>query len=63
MQIFALGMDVDIADPESGRSILESGEAGEMIVRKPFPSMDRSHVKTSTFSDILLRRHAVLLLG
>lgn len=35
-------MDVDIADPESGRSILDSGEAGEMIVRKPFPSMNRS---------------------
>ncbi|KAF2161713.1 hypothetical protein M409DRAFT_27771 [Zasmidium cellare ATCC 36951] len=39
MQIFALGMDVDIADPETGGSIMQSGEAGEMIVRKPFPSM------------------------
>lgn len=39
MQIFAMGMDVDIADPETGDSILESGESGEMIVRKPFPSM------------------------
>ena len=39
MQIFALGMDVDIADPITGESIMESGEAGEMIVRTPFPSM------------------------
>ena len=39
MQIFGLGMDVDIADSESGESILNSGESGEMIVRKPFPSM------------------------
>lgn len=39
MQIFALGMDVDIADPQTGESILETGDAGEMIVRQPFPSM------------------------
>ncbi len=39
MQLLGLGMDVDIADPVTGESILESGEAGEMIVRKPFPSM------------------------
>ncbi|KXT04662.1 hypothetical protein AC578_2121 [Pseudocercospora eumusae] len=39
MQIFALGMDVDVAHPETGQSILESGDAGEMIVRRPFPSM------------------------
>lgn len=39
MQIFALGMDVDIVDPVSGESIASSGEAGEMIVRRPFPSM------------------------
>jgi acetoacetyl-CoA synthetase len=39
MQIFALGMDVDIADPQSGESILHTGEAGEMVVRRPFPSM------------------------
>ncbi|CAK4028733.1 Acetoacetyl- synthetase [Lecanosticta acicola] len=39
MQVFALGMDVDIANPETGDSILESGESGEMIVRRPFPSM------------------------
>lgn len=39
MQIAALGMDVDIADPVTGDSILQSGEAGEMIVRTPFPSM------------------------
>lgn len=39
MQIFGLGMDVDVAHPETGESILESGEPGELIVRKPFPSM------------------------
>ena len=39
MQIFGLGMDVDIAHPETGESILHTGEAGEIIVRKPFPSM------------------------
>lgn len=39
MQIFGLGMDVDIAHPETGESIMHSGDAGEMIVRKPYPSM------------------------
>jgi acetoacetyl-CoA synthetase len=39
MQIRALGMDVDIVDPNSGASIYDSGEAGEMIIRRPFPSM------------------------
>lgn len=39
MQVFALGMDVDIVDPESGESIMQTAEAGEMILRKPFPSM------------------------
>lgn len=35
----ALGIDADIADPVTGQSIKESGEAGELVVRKPFPSM------------------------
>jgi acetoacetyl-CoA synthetase len=39
MQIFALGMDVDIADPHTGASIAHTDVAGEMIVRTPFPSM------------------------
>lgn len=39
MQIYALGMDVDILDPNSGVSIEHTGEAGEMVIRKPFPSM------------------------
>lgn len=39
MQILALGMDVDILDQESGESIAHTGEAGEMVIRKPFPSM------------------------
>ncbi|EMC94869.1 hypothetical protein BAUCODRAFT_141124 [Baudoinia panamericana UAMH 10762] len=39
MQIFGLGMDVDVADPVTGESMLQTGEAGEMVVRKPFPSM------------------------
>ncbi|OQO12728.1 hypothetical protein B0A48_02192 [Cryoendolithus antarcticus] len=63
MQIRALGMDVDIVDPDSGLSIADTGEAGEMIIRKPFPSMpcffwgdaDNSIYKSSyfeRFSDI-----------
>ena len=39
MQIFGLGMDVDVVDAESEESILQTGEPGEMIVRQPFPSM------------------------
>ncbi|KAK4547181.1 hypothetical protein LTR36_001402 [Oleoguttula mirabilis] len=39
MQVLGLGMDVDVADPLTGESIMHTGEAGEMIVRKPFPSM------------------------
>lgn len=39
MQIRALGMDVDIVDSTTGDSMYDSGEAGEMIIRKPFPSM------------------------
>jgi len=39
MQIFALGMDVDVVDAGTEESILSTGEAGEMIVRQPFPSM------------------------
>lgn len=39
MQVRALGMDVDILDAGSGESVYASGEAGEMVIRKPFPSM------------------------
>ena len=39
MQIFALGMDVDVVDADTEESILETGKAGEMVVRQPFPSM------------------------
>ena len=39
MQMFALGIDVDVADPETGKSIKDTGLPGEFIVRKPFPSM------------------------
>ena len=49
MQMHGLGMDVDVADPETGRSIkgqLERDQSGkwmprpgELVVRKPFPSM------------------------
>jgi acetoacetyl-CoA synthetase len=39
MQVYGLGMDVDVADPITGESIAHTGQAGEMIVRKPFPSM------------------------
>ena len=39
MQVGGLGMAIDVADPVTGESIAHTGEAGEMIVRKPFPSM------------------------
>jgi acetoacetyl-CoA synthetase len=39
MQIPALGQDVDVGDPETGESIKDSGYAGELICRSPFPSM------------------------
>ncbi|KAJ5620179.1 acetoacetate-CoA ligase [Penicillium lagena] len=39
MQILGLGIDVDILDPVTGESIAHTGEAGEMVVKKPFPSM------------------------
>ena len=39
MQTLALGMDVDVVDPDSGESIMQTGEPGELIIRKPFPSM------------------------
>lgn len=39
IQLIALGMDVDIADPVSGTSIRDSGDSGEMVCRQPFPSM------------------------
>lgn len=32
-------MAVDVADPQSGHSIMDTGEPGEMVMRKPFPSM------------------------
>jgi len=39
MQVLGLGIDVDIVDPETGHSIANTGHSGEMIIRKPFPSM------------------------
>ncbi|KIW02698.1 acetoacetate-CoA ligase [Verruconis gallopava] len=39
MQLPALGQDVDVGDPETGESIKDTGEAGELICRSPFPSM------------------------
>ena len=36
----ALGMAMDVVD-ESGRSLVESGEVGELVCRKPFPGMTR----------------------
>ncbi len=39
MQLPALGMDIDVADPVTGESIKETGMAGEQITRAPFPSM------------------------
>lgn len=39
MQTQALGIAVDVLDPNTGVSIRDSGEPGEMVVRKAFPSM------------------------
>lgn len=39
MQLLGLGMDVDVLDPDTGSSILNSGADGEMVIRAPFPSM------------------------
>ncbi|RJE22876.1 acetoacetyl-CoA synthase [Aspergillus sclerotialis] len=39
MQVLGLGIDVDILDPVTGKSIAHTGEAGEMVVKKPYPSM------------------------
>lgn len=39
MQIPGLGMATDVADPETGESIRDTALPGEMVVRKPFPSM------------------------
>jgi acetyl-CoA synthetase len=36
----ALGMDMDVVDQE-GNSLIESGEVGELVCRKPFPGMTR----------------------
>lgn len=42
MQMWALGHDCDVADPDTGASIAESGVAGELVCRKPFASMPTS---------------------
>ena len=39
MQMPSLGIDVDVADPATGASIKATGRPGEMVIRKPFPSM------------------------
>lgn len=39
MQMWALGMDVDILDTETGESIIHTGQSGELVCHKPFPSM------------------------
>ncbi|OCT44835.1 Acetoacetyl-CoA synthetase [Cladophialophora carrionii] len=39
IQMPILGHDVDIADPVDGHSIKVTGQAGEFVCRKPFPSM------------------------
>ena len=36
----ALGMDMDVVDQE-GNSLVESGEVGELVCRRPFPGMTR----------------------
>lgn len=39
MQTSVLGIDSDVADPVTGESIAHTGEPGELVIRKPFPSM------------------------
>ncbi|KIW65488.1 acetoacetate-CoA ligase [Phialophora macrospora] len=39
MQLWALGHDCDILDSETGESIAHTGKPGELVCRKPFPSM------------------------
>ncbi|RFU29261.1 hypothetical protein B7463_g7061, partial [Scytalidium lignicola] len=39
IQLMALGHDMDVVHPVTGESIKDSGASGELICRKPFPSM------------------------
>lgn len=39
LQIASLGIDLDVADEVTGESIADTGRAGELVIRKPFPSM------------------------
>jgi acetoacetyl-CoA synthetase len=39
MQLPGLGQDVDVADTETGENIKHTGRSGELVCRKPFPSM------------------------
>lgn len=51
LQLIVLGHDVDVVHPISGKSVKDTGEQGEFICRKPFPSMpvfmwgDERHTK------------------
>ena len=58
MHIQALGMDVDVVDPETGPSMHDTGQPGEMIIRKPIPSMPAcfwGRPRHETLPHILLR--------
>lgn len=39
IQLPMLGQDIDVADPDTGKSIKETGRHGEFVCRAPFPSM------------------------
>lgn len=39
LQLPMLGHDMDVADPLTGESVKHLGQPGELICRKPFPSM------------------------
>ena len=39
IQCYALGMATDVADTLTGESISMSGSPGELVCRKPFPTM------------------------
>lgn len=38
IQMMALGLEIDVLDSDTGKSVRDSGEAGEMVICKPFPS-------------------------
>jgi acetoacetyl-CoA synthetase len=48
MQVQALGIDVDVVNPETGASMRNTRQPGEMIVQKSFHSMSACFWATRT---------------